>query len=236
LLLCSAATLVTTIAKDSDNAVVKALYRFRVDTWIGRFKNHIDITEEWKEQKTNTAKWDFINNKKYNQVILARSAIYDGKKLSVAPGNSVWRNILPEVSKDFVFSLIVEEYGWIGAVFTIFLYMWLLWRAGVLIRKTDTVFSAVVIVGTAMVICTQAVVHIGTNVGVIPVTGQTLPLLSKGGTSIFVINAFFGLMLGMSRRAEQSELPKELSEEEAQAAEDIPIYVEGQGGSEFSIK
>jgi cell division protein FtsW len=225
------------ITKDSDNIVTKALEKFRIDTWIDRVKNYIDfdITEKWKAQETNAEKLEFINSTKYSQVILASSAIYDGK-LGTAPGNSVWRNQLQEVSKDFVFALIVEEYGWIGAIGTIILYMWLLWRAGKLIRQTDTVFSAVVIAGTAIVICFQAFVHIGTNVGLIPVTGQTLPILSRGGTSILVMSAFFGLMLGMSRRAKQNELSNKLSEDEMQAVEDIPIYTEQQGEDEFYIK
>ena len=102
--------------------------------------------------------------------------------------------------------MIVEEYGtFIGGLGVIFLYLWLLWRGGVLIRKVDTVFQAVVIVGAVTLIVFQAFVHIAVNVGLLPVTGQTLPLISKGGTSIMVMGMLFGLILGMSRKIEEKD-------------------------------
>jgi cell division protein FtsW len=205
---------------------VAALNRFRFDTWVERVKNHVDIAEKWTEINSNSEKQDMFDSKKYKQVMLARCAIYNGKVADkqgegLGPGNSTWRNRLPAVSRDFVYALIVEEYSWLGALGVIFLYMWLLWRAGVLIRKTDTVFSAVVIVGAAMVIVFQAFVHIGVNVGVLPVTGQTLPLLSQGGTSIWVISAFFGLILGMSKRAEEGK-PQAVGDKEKADENTLP--------------
>jgi len=108
------------------------------------------------------------------------------------------------VSKDFIYALIVEEYGlFLGGIGVIFLCLWLLWRGGVLIRKVDTVFQAVVITGSVTLIVFQAFVHIAVNVGLLPVTGQTLPLISKGGTSIMVMGMLFGLILGMSRKVEE---------------------------------
>lgn len=187
----------------TDGGVSSILGKFRFETWAGRFRNHIDIVEQWQKSDSNAEKWAII--RQYDQVIYAKSAIYDGK-IGVAPGNSVWRNRLQEVSKDFIFAMIVEEYGtFIGGLGVIFLYLWLLWRGGVLIRKVDTVFQAVVIVGAVTLIVFQAFVHIAVNVGLLPVTGQTLPLISKGGTSIMVMGMLFGLILGMSRKIEEKD-------------------------------
>lgn len=191
----------TAIPNSSDGGVTDFLNRFRFDTWQGRFRNHIDIVDSWEKADNGTEKWKLIRS--YDQVIYAKSAIYDGK-IGVAPGNSVWRNRLQEVSKDFIYALIVEEYGlFVGGIGVIFLYLWLLWRGGVLIRKIDTVFQAVVIIGAVTLIVFQAFVHIAVNVGFLPVTGQTLPLISKGGTSIMVMGMLFGLILGMSRKIEE---------------------------------
>lgn len=191
----------TVIPKDSVGFLSGFTNKFRFDTWQGRFRNHINIEDSWRVSETTAEKWELI--RKYDQVIYAQSAIYDGK-IGVAPGNSVWRNRLQEVSKDFIYALIVEEYGlFLGGIGVIFLYLWLLWRGGVLIRKVDTVFQAVVITGSVTLIVFQAFVHIAVNVGLLPVTGQTLPLISKGGTSIMVMGMLFGLILGMSRKVEE---------------------------------
>ena len=191
----------TVIPKDSVGFLSGFTNKFRFDTWQGRFRNHINIEDSWRASETTAEKWELI--RKYDQVIYAQSAIYDGK-IGVAPGNSVWRNRLQEVSKDFIYALIVEEYGlFLGGIGVIFLYLWLLWRGGVLIRKVDTVFQAVVITGSVTLIVFQAFVHIAVNVGLLPVTGQTLPLISKGGTSIMVMGMLFGLILGMSRKVEE---------------------------------
>lgn len=196
-------SLVATVVPKSNGGVSDFLNKFRFDTWVGRFRNHVDIVEEWGKADNNAERWALI--RKYDQVIYAKSAIYDGK-VGVAPGNSVWRNRLQEVSKDFIFAMIVEEYGaFIGGIGVIFLYLWLLWRGGVLIRKVETVFQAVVIVGAVTLIVFQAFVHIAVNVGFLPVTGQTLPLISKGGTSIMVMGMLFGLILGMSRKVEEKD-------------------------------
>lgn len=196
-------SLVATVVPKSNGGVSDFLGKFRFDTWAGRFRNHIDIVEEWNKADNNAERWALI--RKYDQVIYAKSAIYDGK-VGVAPGNSVWRNRLQEVSKDFIFAMIVEEYGvFLGGIGVIFLYLWLLWRGGVLIRKVETVFQAVVIVGAVTLIVFQAFVHIAVNVGFFPVTGQTLPLISKGGTSIMVMGMLFGLILGMSRKVEERD-------------------------------
>lgn len=191
----------TAIPNNTDGGAANFLNKFRFDTWQGRFRNHIDIVDSWEKADNGAEKWKLIRN--YDQVIYAKSAIYDGK-IGVAPGNSVWRNRLQEVSKDFIYALIVEEYGlFLGGMGVIFLYLWLLWRGGVLIRKIDTVFQAVVIIGAVTLIVFQAFVHIAVNVGLLPVTGQTLPLISKGGTSIMVMGMLFGLILGMSRKIEE---------------------------------
>ncbi len=200
LLIVIVSIIASIIPKDMQTGAVGKLFaKFRYDTWIGRFRNHIDLVESWETLESTSEKWKLI--RKYDQVIYAKSAIYDGK-YGVAPGNSVWRNRLQEVSKDFIYALIVEEYGIIGGIGIILLYLILLFRGGILARQSHTIFQAVVIIGAITLIVFQAFVHIAVSVGFIPVTGQTLPLISKGGSSIIVMSILFGLILGISRRIE----------------------------------
>ena len=162
---------------------VNTLSKVRVHTWTNRTANWLD------------------GNMNDEQSVQARCAIYDGKH-PTGPGNSVWRNHIVQGWSDYIFAIIIEEYGIIGAFLVSLLFLWLLFRAGVLVRQCKTVYSAIVIVGATTVIIFQAFVHIGVCTGLIPATGQPLPLISKGGTSILIISAFFGLMLGMSREVE----------------------------------
>ena len=171
----------------------------RVHTWVNRINTHKD-----KDSDIELTQADI---KRDEQAERSQCAIYDGKT-PVGPGNSFWRNYIPQGWSDYIFSIIVEEYGIIGALLVILLFIWLLWRAGVLVKKCETVYSAIVIVGVATVIVFQALVHIGVCTRLFPSTGQPLPLISKGGTSILIISAFFGLLLRMSCEVEEVDKKK----------------------------
>ena len=210
LLLLFVGILATGLKVSSDTKVGGVLNKFRFDTWVGRFRNHVDVVEGWQQAETNAEKWELI--RKYDQVIYSKSAIYDSD-FGVSPGRSQWRNRIQEVSKDFIYAMIVEEYGiLLGGLGVIALYMWLLWRGRELVRRSQNTTNQLIIVGSITLIVFQAFVHIGVCVGVIPVTGQTLPLISKGGTSMAVMGAMFGLILGMSKKLDDQDAKDILSQ------------------------
>lgn len=195
----------STVFTDSEGAIGKQLGKFRYQTWQARIEKFggESLIDRWEHATTTTEKWQLIRSN--DQVIYAKSAIYDGQQIGKGSGKSVWRNRIQEVSKDFIYAVIVEEYGMAGGIIVIMLYLWLLWRAGVLVNRVTVRFRALVILGAATLIVFQAFVHIGVCTGAIPVTGQTLPLISKGGTSLAVMGAMFGLILGMSRIVDEEE-------------------------------
>ncbi len=209
----------STVFSDSQSSIGKQLSKFRYQTWQARIEKFggESLIDKWEQTTTNAEKWKLIRAN--DQVIYAKSAIYDGQQIGKGSGQSVWRNRIQEVSKDFVYAVILEEYGMVGGVAVIMLYLWLLWRGGVLISRARYRFQALVILGSVTLIAFQAFVHIGVCTGTIPVTGQTLPMISKGGTSLFVMGAMFGLMLGMSRILDEEGQKELLLEAEAEAEE-----------------
>ena len=106
---------------------------------------------------------------------------------------------MPEALSEFRLAIIVEEMGLLGGICVIFLYMWLLFRAGVVARKSTTIFSAILVIGVTLIIVMQAFVHIGVCVGIMPLTGQPLPLISRGGTSIMINSIYFGIIIAVTR-------------------------------------
>jgi cell division protein FtsW len=170
----------------------KYLHTFkRVYVWDKR------ISEFAKKSDSNTQK--FIITDDNRQIQHSQIAIAKGGIIGVMPGNSVQRNRLPEASNDFIFAIIVEELGMIGGIVVIFLYLVLLFRSGKIAYKSDTVYPAILVTGLSLMIVIQAFIHIGVAVGLGPVTGQPLPLISRGGTSILVNSIYFGVILGISR-------------------------------------
>lgn len=144
----------------------------------------------------------------------AIEAIQLGKITGRKPGNSLKRDSLPNAYDDYIYSIIVEEWGLIGGIFVIFLYIWLFNRCIVIARMCNRKFSAIVVLGLALLIVTQAFVHILVNIGIFPVTGQTLPMISKGKSSLIAMSAAIGIILSVNRtivikenkRKEQEEL------------------------------
>lgn len=136
----------------------------------------------------------------YNQQeMFSRMAQAHGGWHGVGPGRSRECSRLPLAFSDYIFSIIIEETGLIGGIFVMVLYLWLLARAAMIVRRSRRVLPSLLIIGMAAMITTQALFHMAINVGVFPVSGQPLPLISMGGTSIIVMSVAFGIMLSVSR-------------------------------------
>ena len=136
----------------------------------------------------------------------AKIAVASGGIIGTGPGNSMQRYILPEAHSDFVYAILAEEYGFMGAVVFLLLYLWLLFRAVLIAKKCTRKFPMIVVLGIMLLIVLQAMINMGVSVGVFPVTGQTLPLVSKGGTSMIFMSVAFGIILAVSRAADEKEM------------------------------
>ena len=135
----------------------------------------------------------------------AEIAIANGKFFGKMPGNSTQRNFLPHPYSDFIFAIIVEEYGLLGGAFIVLMYMILLFRAVVIVTKIPQTFGAFLTIGVAFSLVFQAMVNMGVAVGLLPVTGQPLPLISMGGTSIWFSSLSIGIILSVSKEIARKE-------------------------------
>jgi len=159
----------------------------RVDTWMSRiesFTNGEDSESDYQIEK-------------------AKIAIASGGIQGVGPGKSIQKNFLPQSSSDFIFAIIIEEYGLIGGLSLIVLYMWLLFRIVIVAQKSDTIFGKLLVLGVGLPIVFQALINMGVAVELFPVTGQTLPLISSGGTSIWMTCLAIGIILSVSAKREE---------------------------------
>ena len=129
----------------------------------------------------------------------AMIAIARGGAIGIGPGKSFQRNYLPEAFSDYIYAIIVEEYGFLGAIVTMFMYLWLLYRGLKNVENTNRAFGGLLCVGLTFSIVFQAFVHMFINVGLGPVTGQTLPLMSMGGTSILFTSVAIGIVLSVTK-------------------------------------
>ena len=133
------------------------------------------------------------------QVEQAKIAIASGGFFGKGPGNSTQRNFLPHPYSDFIFAIIIEEYGVFWAVIIIFLYLILIFRAGIIVKRSSSAFAAFLSMGLTISLVFQAFINMAVAVNLFPVTGQTLPLVSMGGTSIIFTGAAFGIILSVSQ-------------------------------------
>ena len=136
------------------------------------------------------------------QVVQSKIAIAQGGMLGKGPGNSSQRNFLPHPYSDFIYSIIIEEYGLIGGAILILLYLALLYRSVRIIVKSPGAFGALLAAGLAFSLVIQALVNMGVAVNLLPVTGLTLPLVSMGGTSLWFTSIAIGIILSVSRQVE----------------------------------
>lgn len=139
------------------------------------------------------------------QADMAKAAIADGKILGKGPGCSTQRYVLPEAHSDFIFCIIVEEYGLLGASILILLYIGFFARCVSIVKRCKRVFSSIAVAGIATSFLIQSVLHIFVNTGILPVTGHTLPLISLGGTSFILSSLALGIILSISRTLEVSK-------------------------------
>jgi cell division protein FtsW len=159
--------------------------------------------ETWKNRiETFTEKGDEGGSYQNQQ---AKIAIATGGVLGKGPGNSTQRNFLPHPYSDFIFAIIIEEYGLIGGMGIIFLYLIFLFRCIRIVIKSPRAFGALLATGLAFSLVIQAFINMGVAVNLFPVTGLPLPLVSMGGTSILFNSVAFGIILSVSRSAEESE-------------------------------
>jgi cell division protein FtsW len=186
----------------------------RIYTWENRLSRH-------HEEKEAVDK--FVINDANRQVQHGRIAIARGGLLGVFPGNSVQRDFLPQAYSDFIYAIIVEEMGLVGGLLVILLYMVLLFRAGRIATKSKTVFPAILVIGLSLLLVLQAFVNMAVSSSLIPVTGQPLPMISRGGTSILVTSVYFGIMLGITR-----QIKEETGENQEEFIEEIVIEEENE--------
>jgi cell division protein FtsW len=136
------------------------------------------------------------------QIEKAKIAIATGIK-PLGPGKSVQKNFLPQSSSDFIFAIIIEEYGLFGGIFLLVMYSWLLLRIVVVSQKADTIFGMLLVLGVGLPIVFQALINMAVAVELFPVTGQTLPLISSGGTSIWMTCMAIGIILSVSAKRQE---------------------------------
>ncbi|MFO7574031.1 MAG: FtsW/RodA/SpoVE family cell cycle protein [Bacteroidales bacterium] len=169
--------------------------------------------EVWKNRIEAFVKGESSHDGNY-QLNQAKIAISTGGLFGKMPGKSLQRNMLPQSNSDFIFAIIVEEYGLLfGAIPLIMAYLILLYRGIAIARRCETAFPAFLVLGLVIMIVLQAILNMMVAVGLFPVTGQTLPLVSWGRTSVLVMSFSIGAILGVSRivnaRIKQEELPEE---------------------------
>lgn len=159
------------------------------------------------------------------QVMQAKIAIAKGGILPNGPGNSTQKNFLPHPYSDYIYAIIIEEYGLVGGAFIVFIYIFLLVRSTYIVRKAPAAFGALLAFGLSLSLVLQAMMNMGVSVGILPVTGVTLPLVSMGGSSTIFTSIAFGIILSVSRNIELEQITtaeestkKETEEEETEKA------------------
>jgi cell division protein FtsW len=177
----------------------------RMGTWAAR----IDRFSNPDESKENF------------QVEQAKIAIASGGLLGKMPGNSTQRNILPHPYSDFIYAIIIEEYGFIGGLGVLMLYLMLMFRAISISRKCEGTFGSYLVFGIAFLLVTQAFVNMAVAVGLFPVTGQVLPFLSMGGTSLWLTSLGVGIILSVSVDVQQKGEDIDIEKVKPQPAEEI---------------
>lgn len=163
----------------------------RVDTWVSRVENFIYGSKD-------------VDADSY-QVNQAKIAISKGGLFGVGPGNSTTRDFLPQAYNDFIYAIIIEEYGLAGGVFIVFVYLVFLYRCIRIFKKCPFAFGAFLALGLSFTLAVQALANMAVTVNLFPVTGVTLPLVSMGGTSFIFTCLAIGIILSVARNVEQLE-------------------------------
>lgn len=188
-------------------AVSKATGFGRAATWEKRIVDFVGSDEGNGEQKEDVY-----------QVLHAKIAIANGGITGVGPGNSKQRNFLPHSYSDFIYAIIIEEYGLIGGALMVFLYLLFLWRSILIFKRCPYAFGAFLAVGLSTTLVFQAMLNMAVNVHLVPVTGLTLPLVSMGGSSVWFTSIAIGVILSVSRYVDEMEGKKKAQREKEVAA------------------
>ena len=162
----------------------------RMGTWVKRVQDFIYAKDAESPYQVQQAK-----------IAIANGGIFVG----LGPGNSRQRNFLPQAYNDFIYSIIIEEYGLLGGAFIIFIYLLFLFRCIRIFRRCPYAFGAFLALGLSFTLVIQAVANMAVNVNLVPVTGVTLPLVSMGGSSFLFTCCAIGLILSVARNVEQIE-------------------------------
>ncbi len=183
-------------AHEEKSGVAKAFSSIlhRAGTWKTRIKDFVD------DKYIAPEDYDLDKNM---QVAHANIAIVSSRYIGRGPGNSVERDYLPQAYSDFIYAIIIEEIGLVGAAFVAFLYIILLFRTARIARRCENNFPAFLAMGLALLLVIQATFNMLVAVGLAPVTGQPLPLISRGGTSTIINCAYIGVILSVSRSAKK---------------------------------
>ena len=155
----------------------------RRSTWGNRIESFLNDEDE------------SVNNYQVNR---AKVAIVNGGLVGKGPGNSVQKEKLPQANSDFIYAIIIEEYGLIGGLIVLALYLWLLFRTSLIVRKSNRTFAAFVSIGLCLMIVFQAMINMAVAVNLVPVTGQPLPFISSGGSSVLFTSIALGVILSVS--------------------------------------
>lgn len=162
----------------------------------------------------------FMNDKQGSyQSKQAKIAVASGGLIGQGPGNSTQRNFLPNPYSDFIYAIIIEEWGLIGGVFIIFLYLILLYRSLIIVVKSPQTFGALLALGLSLSLVLQAMINMGVAVHLFPVTGLPLPMVSMGGTSLWFTSIALGIILSVSRYIEEGEESLETQNANSQKVE-----------------
>jgi cell division protein FtsW len=187
-------------------------------TWVERLTDY--------NEKSNIKEGNYVVTDDNFQTTQANIAVARGGIFGKMPGNGQQRDFLPQAYSDFIYAIIIEETGIIGGIFVLSLYVFLFIRAGVIAGRCTKLFPKYLVMGSAMMLVMQALVNMAVSVGLMPVTGQPLPLISKGGSSILITCVFIGIILSVSRFEnprgvmQEEEIEEEFEEEKRLAAED----------------
>ena len=186
----------------------------RATTWVARLDRHFQGADDQSKYVLTDENIQEV----YSAVAIARGG---ASPFGVLPGNSKERDYLPLAFADYIFAIIVEESGLFGAAFLIFIYLAILFRACNISSRYSDMPAMLMTMGLALMITCQALISMLVAVGLGPVTGQPLPLISRGGTSVLITSIYFGIMMGVSR--EQVELRERVNSTIADSQDDAPI-------------
>ena len=188
----------------------------------------VDRIVDYKGQP-DIRKGDYVVNDDNFQSTQAHIAVARGKIFGNMPGNGRQRDFLPQAYSDFIFAIIIEETGIIGGIAVLSLYVFLFIRAGTIASRCTELFPKLLVIGSSLMLVTQALINMAVSVGLMPVTGQPLPLVSKGGSSVIITCIFIGIILSVSRYEnpqgvlQEEEIDAEFEEERRLANENEQI-------------